>query len=119
LRGLRNKYVESLRWHGFVKKGLLGLCESHSRAFDEDLPWVEKLRYQLHYCLCLYCRRFAKQLNTIEHMACHMGHDADGEDGGSQKHDCCQGVDVEMAVSEQTRLSEAAVERIRSNLPDC
>ncbi len=44
-------------------------AESHSRSFDSELPIIERCRYKFHHFLCLYCRRFGRQLKLIDEAA--------------------------------------------------
>jgi hypothetical protein len=44
--------------------------ELASRALDEPLTFSEKLRSNIHWVLCLVCRRFNKQIKLI-HTQCN------------------------------------------------
>ena len=69
--------------------------EAHSRSLDGELSPVERVRYKLHYFLCLYCRRFARQLRLIDNAAV----ECDRSDG----LDTC----AKLSVETKSRIKES------------
>lgn len=79
--------------------------ESHGRQLDgQDISLLERFRYRLHYYLCLYCRRYAKQVDFLDRASRQV----------CSRVDCC---DASSETDElPSQLSPAAKERIKSNL---
>lgn len=45
------------------------MCRLASRSLDEPLPWSTRMRVRLHFLVCVYCRRYARQLRTLRDRA--------------------------------------------------
>jgi len=39
-----------------------------SQSLDRQLTWRERIAVRIHLWICVYCRRFAQQLNLIRRM---------------------------------------------------
>jgi hypothetical protein len=48
-----------------------------SRALEQPLPWRTRLRMRLHYVICAWCERYARQLRFLHHAAPHLHEPAD------------------------------------------
>ena len=67
-----------------------------SEAMDRPLDFWERLGLRVHLAICLWCRRYGKQINFL-HAAAHSHPDA-------------------LAESQPGRLSPAAKERMKQKL---
>lgn len=88
-----------LKVFDFVGRGLPS-CEaitaSLSRSMDEPLSLPERIRVKLHFLICLWCRRYERQMNMLRSVA--RDHSSDD------------------AEDDQPSLSPEARERIRRSL---
>jgi predicted anti-sigma-YlaC factor YlaD len=41
------------------------LTEIATDYLEQDLPWGERLRVQLHLWMCRHCRRYLNQMRTV------------------------------------------------------
>ncbi len=42
-----------------------------SRSLDQPLPWSTRLRMRLHFLICTWCHRYARQLTFLHQTASH------------------------------------------------
>jgi hypothetical protein len=42
-----------------------------SRSLEQPLPWSLRLKQRLHFLICAWCQRYARQLNFL-HQAAHQ-----------------------------------------------
>ena len=48
-----------------------------SQSWDRPLPWSTRFRMRLHYLICVWCKRYFKQLQFLHDAAGHFEEHAD------------------------------------------